>query len=191
MQWLTQLGTTMIQNCWQKAGILPKMDASHTANPSIPVSSLLYNDVPFQMDPVVHAKRQVEVALDELIATGALQKTNQMEIESLLNPEGESQILTEISNEEIYQAVMDALEAHENMEITGWDDVDNNVPPEPCPTCCNVVKAVSTINKYIIKLNDLQSCKLEAMLNAFNWQLCFDKTKNLKEMILTDFFTPA
>src|SRR6266581_2907249 len=135
------------------------MDTSHTANPSIPVSSLLYNDVPFQMDPVVHAKRQVEVALDELIATEALQKTNQMEIESLLNPEGESQILTEISNEEIYQAVMDALEAHRNMEITGW--------------------------------NDVQSCKLEDMVNAFNWQLCFDKTKNLKEMILTDFFTPA
>jgi len=83
--------TTMIRNCWQKAGILPEMDASHTANPSIPVSSLLYNDVPSQMDPVVHAKRQVEVALDELVATGAVQKTNQMEIESLLNPEGESQ----------------------------------------------------------------------------------------------------
>ncbi len=167
------------------------MDASHTANPSIPVSSLLYNDVLSQMNPVVHAERQVEVALDELIATGALQKMNQMEIESLLNPEGESQILTEISNEEIYQVVMDALEAHKNMEITGWDDVDNNVPPEPPPTRRNVVKAASTINKYIIKLNDPQSCKLEAMLNAFNWQLCFDKTKNLKEMILTDFFTPA
>ena len=158
------------------------MDASHTANPSIPVSSLLYNDVPSQMDPVVHAKRQVEIALDELVATGALQKTNQMEIESLLNPEGESQILTEISNEEIYQVVMDALEARENMEITGWDDVDNNMPPKPHPTCCNIVKATSTINKYIIKLNDPQSCKLEAMLNAFNWQLCFDKTKNLKEL---------
>jgi len=117
--------------------------------------------------------------------------TNQMEIESLLNPEGESQILREISDEEIYQAVMDTLEARENMEITGWDDVDNNVPPEPCPTCCNVVKATSTINKYIIELNDPQSCKLEAMLNAFNWQLHFDKTKNLKEMMLTDFFTPA
>src|SRR6266571_7613654 len=115
------------------------MDASHTANPSIPVSSLLYNDVPSQMDPVVYVKRQVEVALDKLIAIGALQKMNQMEIESLLNPEGDSQILTEISNEEIYQAVMDALEAHKNMEITGWDDMDNNVPPEPCPTCCNVV----------------------------------------------------
>jgi len=59
------MDTTMIRNCWRKTEILPKMDESHTANPSIPVSSLLYNDVPFQMDPVVHAKRQVEVALDE------------------------------------------------------------------------------------------------------------------------------
>src|SRR6266571_3916827 len=95
------------------------MDASHTANPSIPVSSLLYNDVPSQMDPVVHAKRQVEIALDELVATGALQKMNQMEIESLLNPENESQILTEISNEEINKLVLIEWKQGKNMKIMG------------------------------------------------------------------------
>ncbi len=68
--------TTTIRNCWRKAGILPEMDPPPVASTSIPVSSQLYNDVPSQMDPVVHAERQVEVALDDLIATGALQQGN-------------------------------------------------------------------------------------------------------------------
>ncbi len=86
-----------------------------------------------------------------------------MEIDSLLNPEGKSQILTETSDKEIYQVVIDVLEACENMEVTGWDDVDDNVPPEPCPTHRNIVKATSIINKYIIELDDHQSRRLEAV----------------------------
>lgn len=167
------------------------MDTSQTAraNPSIPVSSLLHDDVSSQMDPVVHAERQVEVALDDLVATGVLQKENRMEIDSLLNPEGESQTLTETSDKEIYQAVMDAVKARENMEVTGCDDVDNDVPPEPRPTRRDVVKATSIINKYIIESDDPQSRKLEGMLSAFNRQLRWDETKNLKETSLADFFT--
>jgi hypothetical protein len=34
-------------------------------------------------------------------------------------------------DKEIYQAIMDAKEAHENLEINGGDDVDENFPPEP------------------------------------------------------------
>lgn len=185
------VNTTTIRNCWRKAGILPEMDTSQTAraNPSIPVSSLLHDDVSSQMDPVVHAERQVEVALDDLVATGVLQKENRMGIDSLLNPEGESQTLTETSDKEIYQAVMDAVKACENMEVTGCDDVDDDVPPEPCPTRRDFVKATSIINKYIIKSDDPQSRKLEGMLSAFNRQLRWDETKNLKETSLADFFT--
>ena len=68
------VNTTTIRNCWRKAGILPEMDTSQTAraNPSIPVASLLHDDVSSQMDPVVHAERQVEIALDDLVAIGVL-----------------------------------------------------------------------------------------------------------------------
>jgi hypothetical protein len=47
-----------------------------------------------QTDPVAHAERQVEEALDELVAIGVLQTGNRMDIESLLNPAGESPVLT-------------------------------------------------------------------------------------------------
>ena len=40
-----------------------------------------------------------------------------MDIESLLNPTGESHVLPEMSDCEIYQVVMDAINARENIEI--------------------------------------------------------------------------
>jgi DDE superfamily endonuclease len=126
--------TTTIQNCWHKAGILPEMDSSSTCTnqPSIPILTLL--DHPSsQMDSVTHAEKQVEAALDDLVATGALQETNQIDIDLLLNPVGESHNLTETSDNEIYQAVIDAINAHANIEINSRDDV-NDVPLEPHPT---------------------------------------------------------
>ena len=70
----------------------------------------LVNNIPAQTDPITEVERQVEIALDDLVAMGVLQTKNQMDINSLLNPEGECQVLTETSDEEIYQAVMDSIE---------------------------------------------------------------------------------
>ena len=76
-----------------------------------------------------------------------------MDIENLLNPAGESQDLTESSDEEIFQSVLDAIEAREKIDINGGDDVDDgpDVEIEPQPTRR---KAVSIITKYIDKLDD-------------------------------------
>jgi hypothetical protein len=97
-----------------------------------------------QMDLVAYAERQVEATLDDLVTTGALQKTNRIDIESLLNPEGKSHVLTETSDVEIYQAVIDAINAHANMEANGGDDADD-IPLVPRPTQRDVLKAASTI----------------------------------------------
>jgi hypothetical protein len=91
-----------------------------------------------------------------------------MDIESLLNPLGESQILTETLDAEIYQAVMDAVQACENMEINGGDDINKDMPPEPRPTQREVLKAVSTIGRYTADLNDPILCKIEGLLGLFN-----------------------
>jgi hypothetical protein len=50
-------------------------------------------------------ERQVELALDKLVLRGTLQKGNRMDIGSLLNPAGESHVLREASDSDIYQAV--------------------------------------------------------------------------------------
>ena len=76
--------------------ILPEINSSSSstrAQPSIPISSLLTSD------PVAEAEKQVEAALDDLIDRGALQARNRMDIKSLLNPAGESQVMTEASDE--------------------------------------------------------------------------------------------
>ena len=83
-------------------------------------------------NPVADAVKQVEAALDDLVSTGALQARNQMDIASLLNPDGESQVLTETSDNKIYQSVIDAIKALENLEINGGDDVDDElIEPRP------------------------------------------------------------
>jgi anthranilate phosphoribosyltransferase len=54
-----------------------------------------------------------------------------MDIGSLLNPAGESHVLTEASDSDIYQAVTEAFEARKNLEINGGDDVDEDGPIKP------------------------------------------------------------
>jgi hypothetical protein len=152
-----------------------------------PISSLICADSLVQTDPVAHAERQVEEALDELVATGALQMGNRMDIESLLNPAGKSHVLTEMSDQEIYEAVINAITARENIDISGGDDIDDN-PIEPCPTRRDVLKAVSTIEKYTSDLNDPMARKIEALLGSFNRQLRLEETRGMKNATLTDFF---
>jgi hypothetical protein len=65
---------------------------------------------------------------------GALQTKNQMDIESLLNPAGESHTLEETSDKEIYQVVIDSIVASENIKINSGDDVNKDIPIEPRST---------------------------------------------------------
>ena len=68
-----------------------------------------------------------------------------MDIESLLNPTGESHVLTEMSDHEIYWVVMDAINAQENIKINSRDDVDNDLSSESCPTHQDILKAASVV----------------------------------------------
>ena len=99
-------------------------------------------------------ERQVELALDKLVLRGTLQKGNKMDINSLLNPAGESYVLTEASDADIFQAVTDAFEAHENVEINGGDDVDEDSPIKPHLAQSDVLQATSMITDYFSTKND-------------------------------------
>ncbi|KIK00854.1 hypothetical protein K443DRAFT_99636, partial [Laccaria amethystina LaAM-08-1] len=94
-----------------------------------------------------------------------------------------SQVLTETSDEEIYQTVMDSIEAHENIKITGGEDVNDDIVIKPCPTRCKVLKAVLTIGACIKDSNDPNACKLEALLGLLNGQLCFDETQTMSSVL--------
>lgn len=156
--------------------------------PLIPISSLLH-DSPSKIDPVAHAEKQVEVALDDLVTTGVLQKSNQMDIESLFNPAGESHVLMEGSDCQIYQSVMDAMVACENIKINSGNNIDDDldVSHEPPPTQHDVLKVVTTIGKYTDDINDPIVHKMEVILGAFTRQLCLNETITMKSSVLTDF----
>jgi len=137
--------STTIQNCWHKAGILPETcQSSHTPPLTIPIATLLQNATS-QMDPISHVEKQVEFALDDLVSRGALQCQNRMDINTLLNPHSKSYVLTEANDNNIYHAMMDAIEAHKNIDHNGRDDVDQDGPVKPCPSHREVLATVSTI----------------------------------------------
>ncbi|KAG6859723.1 hypothetical protein C0991_000290, partial [Blastosporella zonata] len=100
---------TTIRHCWRKAGILPEADQPAT-QPVIPVTSLL-NSIAHEQDPVEMLEKEVENALDDLEATGALQRANRMAIEDILNPIKEINCEFESSDEDICRAVLDTRKA--------------------------------------------------------------------------------
>ena len=77
-----------------------------------------------------------------------------MNIEALLNPEGECKIMDESTDEEIYQAAIDAIDACENINENGGDNLNSDGPVQACPTSCEVLQAAAVINRYIDKLDD-------------------------------------
>ena len=182
--------TTTIRNCWDRAGILPEAGtfSSHTSEPSIPISTLL-QDSEIQTDPISYVERQVELAVDELVSRGALQQRNRMEIGSLLNPAGESHVLTEASDADIFQAVTEAFEARENLEINGGDDVDDDGPIKPRPARSDILQATSMITDYLTTENDPLAREIENILGTFSRRLRVDATKSMKNTVLTDFYT--
>ncbi|KAF8871172.1 hypothetical protein CPB84DRAFT_1801098 [Gymnopilus junonius] len=78
-------------------------------------------------------------------------------------------VLTETSDEEIFQAVIVAVHVRENIEINGGDDVDEDIPVEPRPVRHDVLKASSTIIRYLEDWNDPIARKMEAILGSFKF----------------------
>ncbi|OJA16590.1 hypothetical protein AZE42_11250 [Rhizopogon vesiculosus] len=127
-----EVDTTTIRHCWRKSGILLIMDPPIPAQPIVPISSLCNIDITDQ-DPVANAENEVRSAHDDLQATGVLQPQNRMDIEALLNPHEESQMMDRARDEEICQAVLVARNAQEEGPINGGDDdVEDDSPLEPC-----------------------------------------------------------
>ena len=135
------------------------------------------------------AEQEEEDVLNALVATGALQQRNWMNIELLLNPEGESHLITKTLDTEIYQSVVNVANAHKNIEINGRDDIaDKLLPLKPCLTWSEVLKASLTLQRYAEDVNDPIACRLEIILGSFNVKIHLDQAKSMWDMVVTDFF---
>ena len=188
-----EVDVTTIRHCWRKASILPSTDFSTPVQPTIQVSSLLNTDIdatPCHEDPIINAENQLKHALDDLVSTGALQTQNRMDIESLLNPANEVPFTNETTDEEIFQAVMEAQKAHEEGLINGGDDdIEDNASVEARPSHRDVLHAVSTIGNYIESINDPVARQLEGILASFGRQIRLEASRSLVPTYLRDYFS--
>ncbi|KAI0245438.1 hypothetical protein BJV78DRAFT_1138610 [Lactifluus subvellereus] len=113
-----------------------------------------------------------------------------MDIKSLLNPAAESQVIDMTTDEEIYQAVIDARSAQEDTIINGGDDDTNDGGPiEDCPTRCEALQAASVLSRYVDHINNPGARKLEAALGSFEWQTCLDESCSQTSTRITDYFS--
>ena len=183
-----EVDTTTIRHCWHKAGILPTMDSSAPAQPTIPILSLLHNPSHDQ-DPITTIENELRCALNDLEETGVLQSKNRMDIEALLNPPEESWVMEETTDEEICQAVLAAQNAQEEGPINGGDDdIEDDTPLKPCPTYCEMFQAVSVVNGYVEHVDDPITRKREAILASFGRQMRLEKSQALTTTCITDYF---
>lgn len=179
-----EVDTTTIRNCWHKSGILPNVNpTSDTIHPSVPISALIHDAITTQ-DPISRAEQQVNDALDMLVTTGALQRCNRVDIETLLNPGDEMELIDETTDDDIFRAVMD-LDAH---NLTGSDDADDPGPIKSSPTHAEALQAIRLITDYIDSINDPVARKLEGLLGSLSHQICMERSKGMKETVVTDYF---
>ncbi|KAF9223569.1 DDE-domain-containing protein [Gyrodon lividus] len=183
-----EVNTMTIRNCWRKANILPNTDSSTSPSlvqPFISISSLIHTaDSCGSNNPgIVQAKNAVHDALDDLQATGALQWSNQMDVAELLNPTAKTYNIFDATDDDIYQAVMDAKVVREASNEVNSNEVmvDNNEPVEPGPTCNEALKAALVLGKYINDFDDPFMRQLKSMLG-----LVGKKTRVLKMQTMTD-----
>jgi hypothetical protein len=187
-----EVDTTTIRNCWHKSGILPDTATTGTMthpSPSIPIAALVHNPTCQESEnPISHAEQQVNDALDALVETGALQKSNRMDIEALLNPADERTIINEATDIEIFEAIMDARKKREKSGITGSNDVDDPGPIKHCPTPSEALRAISLITDYIDTIDDPIARKLEGLLGSLSHRICMERSRGMTETAITDYF---
>jgi hypothetical protein len=101
--------------------ILPEHAPDNPATPVIPV-----------VDPVRQAEIALEITLDELENRRVLQASNRLSIESLVNPDSEKDIIDDLTEQDIYNAVVASRNAQKMGEINGGDDeVEDNMGFQP------------------------------------------------------------
>jgi hypothetical protein len=189
----SNVDTTTIRNCWEKAGILPPIDMPPgPATPSVPISFLIH-DTSHLEDPVLNAEKEVEAALSDLMSTGVLQKSNQMSVEALLNSVEESQVMDETTDEEICHAVQNSRKVQEISCSggSGDDDADDDAQPEEFPSHQEVLRATSIIEEFVARMDDQLARKMESLLHSFRQQLHLEAARNMVAMSITDYFKPV
>ena len=107
-----------------------------------------------------------------------------------LNPlDDEDFNMDEVTDEDIFKAVMDSKAQHENAVANNGDnDIDNNTLIELPPSPHEALQAKITIEKYIETIDEPYAHKLESILADFASSTWLTETQKMKVSLLTDYF---
>ena len=94
----------------------------------------------------------------------------------------------EASDKQIFELVMDAIQACKNLEKDGRDDhTDEDGPVHPRPSRQDVLRAsISTIVQYVSDLNDPVACKAKAVLGSLTRFLHREESCTMKDISIVD-----
>ena len=170
-----EVDTTMIRNCWHKAGILPDSACLPTITSpiSVPVS-MLVNTPTHVLDSI----------------GSILQQSNRMDLKHLLNPiEEQNYMLVELSNQDICDVVLKAMAGKDTHADKRDDsDTEDEVAVRPQPTRSKTLEAISMIQSYVEDIDTPYARKVEDVLASFGRQTQLDGMKSAQETKIFDFF---
>jgi len=115
---------------------------------------------------------------------------NWMNLDELLNPVLEQQIVDKISDEDIFRAVQDMCEAEQMMEVNGGYD-DSDVVRNKKPTRKEALAAALTLRNYVADINQPFARNLEDILTSFGRQTKLEEARAMEPTYITDYFTQA
>ncbi|KAG5641399.1 hypothetical protein DXG03_005335 [Asterophora parasitica] len=124
---------------------------------------------------LVHAENELNEALDQLQSTGVHHPKNRMDMEFLLNSPDENLNMDLATDQDIFDAVMEAREAEENIDINGGNDDQEPVSSRPSDVC----KAVTTITDFLIESGDPDARRLEGLLHGLKRNLRLTETSHV------------
>jgi len=126
---------------------------------------------------------ELDITLDGLEAQGILQDNNHMDIEALLNPISERVTYNEISDEDIYTAVLADWNSQSTNNISIAEDII-----DPLPTRNEAVQAAFTLERYLSTQDSDFSGILDTALIKFRGQLRHEEFVSAKPTKITDVF---
>lgn len=112
-----------------------------------------------------------------------------MNIESLLNPEAEKNMLDACMDQDIFDAVMHARAAKENGVIAGGDDDrDDDTAFTEHSSLNEALQAVTVKQIYVNGIDEPYARKLESILTIFGRSTRLEESHSTVNSSITDFF---
>jgi hypothetical protein len=123
-------------------------------------------------------------SLTQLESRGVFKQKNMMDLGELLNPEGKQDLLEDISEESVFEAVQLMNDSGQETDMHCEDQVTVEGPSRK-----EALVASLTLQKYIAGINKPYAHQLEAQLTGFGCEIRLDQAKSMQETYITDYFT--